>query len=159
MTTMHRPLAAAAGSLALLATLGLGGIAYAQDDVDLAADLCVDLGANVDTPVADLAADVQAQIAAAVGVDLDDLLGTSAAKPAAVVLDCAEQPVDPPVTDDPTPTIEPPVTDEPTTEPPVIVPPTTEQPDTSGGSGSSGSGSTSPQFEVTPDSAPETGRP
>lgn len=157
MTTMHRPLAAAAGSLALLATLGLGGIAYAQDDVDLAADLCVDLGANVDTPVADLAADVQAQIAAAVGVDLDDLLGTSATKPAAVVLDCAERPVDPPATDEPT--IEPPVTDEPTTEPPVIVPPTTEQPDTSGGSGSSGSGSTSPQFEVTPGSAPETGRP
>jgi hypothetical protein len=157
VTTMHRPLAAAAGSLALLATLGLGGIAYAQDDVDLAADLCVDLGANVDTPVADLAADVQAQIAAAVGVDLDDLLGTSATKPAAVVLDCGEQPVDPPVTDEPT--IEPPATTEPTTEPPVIVPPTTEQPDTSGGSGSSGSGSTSPQFDATPDTAPETGRP
>lgn len=91
---------------------GLSGVALAEDDVDVRAALCAELGANVETPIADLSADTVARIAAAVGVDVGDLTGD--VRTPAVVLDCGDTSVNPPV--DPEPT-DPPVVVEPTDDP------------------------------------------
>lgn len=91
---------------------GLSGVALAEDDVDVRAALCAELGANVETPIADLSADTVARIAAAVGVDAGDLTGD--VRTPAVVLDCGDVSVNPPT--DPEPT-DPPVVVDPTDDP------------------------------------------